>query len=45
MKKIKLFAMAITAVCLAVGLTSCEKEKEVEKIVEKHVIRLLSLVM
>ena len=37
MKKIKFFAMAITAVCLAVGLTSCEKEKEVEKIVEKPV--------
>jgi len=34
---IKFFAMAITAVCLAVGLTSCEKEKEVEKIVEKPV--------
>ena len=37
MKKIKFFVMAITAVCLAVGLTSCEKEKEVEKIVEKPV--------
>jgi sirohydrochlorin cobaltochelatase len=37
MKMIKFFAMAITAVCLAVGLTSCEKEKEVEKIVEKPV--------
>ena len=37
MKKIKFFAMAITAVCLAVSLTSCEKEKEVEKIVEKPV--------
>ena len=37
MKKIKFFVMAITAVCLTVGLTSCEKEKEVEKIVEKPV--------
>lgn len=34
MKKIKYFVMAFAAVCLTMGLASCEKEKEVEKIVE-----------
>ena len=38
MKKIKYFVLAFAAVCLTVGLASCEKEKEVEKIVEKEVI-------
>ena len=37
MKKIKCLVMAFAAVCLTVGLVSCEKEKEVEKIVEKPV--------
>ena len=39
MKKIKCLVMAFAAVCLTVGLASCEKEKEVEKIVEKEVIK------
>ena len=34
MKKIKYLVMAFAAVCFTAGLTSCEKEKEVEKIVE-----------
>ena len=34
MKKIKSLVMAFAAVCFTAGLTSCEKEKEVEKIVE-----------
>ena len=34
MKKIKSLVMAFVAVCFTAGLTSCEKEKEVEKIVE-----------
>ena len=34
MKKIKYLVLAFAAVCLAAGITSCEKEKEVEKIVE-----------
>ena len=38
MKQIKHLVMAFAAVCLTVGLASCEKEKEVEKIVEKEVI-------
>ena len=38
MKKIKYYVLAFAAVCLTVGLASCEKEKEVEKIVEKEVI-------
>jgi sirohydrochlorin cobaltochelatase len=37
MKKIKFLVMAFAAVCFTAGLTSCEKEKEVEKIVEKPV--------
>ena len=34
MKKIKYLVMAFAAVCFTAALTSCEKEKEVEKIVE-----------
>ena len=34
MKKIKYLVMAFAAICFTAGLTSCEKEKEVEKIVE-----------
>ena len=34
MKKIKYLVLAFVAVCLTAGITSCEKEKEVEKIVE-----------
>ena len=34
MKKIKYLVMAFAAVCFTAGLTSCEKEKEVEKLVE-----------
>ena len=34
MNKIKYLVMAFATVCLTIGLTSCEKEKEVEKIVE-----------
>jgi sirohydrochlorin cobaltochelatase len=37
MKQIKYLVMAFAAVCLTAGLTSCEKEKEVEKIVEKPI--------
>ena len=39
MKKIKYFVLAIVAVCLTAGFSACEKEKEVEKIVEKEVIK------
>ena len=34
MKKIKYLVLAFVAVCLTASITSCEKEKEVEKIVE-----------
>ena len=39
MKQIKYLVMAFAAVCLTAVLSSCEKEKEVEKIVEKEVIK------
>ena len=41
MKQIKYLVMAFAAVCLIAGFSSCEKEKEVEieKIVEKEVIK------
>jgi sirohydrochlorin cobaltochelatase len=39
MKKIKYFVLAFVAVCLTAGFSACEKEKEVEKIVEKEVIK------
>ena len=39
MKKIKYLVLAIVAVCLTAGFSACEKEKEVEKIVEKEVIK------
>ena len=39
MNKIKYLVMAFVAVCLTAAISSCEKEKEVEKIVEKEVIK------
>ena len=39
MKQIKYLVMAFVAVCLTAGFSACEKEKEVEKIVEKEVIK------
>lgn len=43
MKKIKYLVMAFAAVCLTVGLASCEKEKEVEKIVEVPVEKIVEV--
>ena len=43
MKKIKYLVMAFAAVCFTVGLTSCEKEKEVEKIVEVPVEKIVEV--
>ena len=37
MKQIKYLVVAFAAVCLTAGLASCEKEKEVEKIIEKPI--------
>ncbi len=39
MKQIKYLMTAFAAVCLIAGFASCEKEKEVEKIVEKEVVK------
>ena len=43
MKKIKNFVLAFAAVCFTVGLASCEKEKEVEKIVEVPVEKIVEV--
>ena len=39
MNKIKYLVLAFVAVCLTAAISSCEKEKEVEKIVEKEVVK------
>ena len=41
MKQIKYLVMAFATVCLTAGLTSCTKEKEVEKIVEVPVEKVV----
>ena len=45
MKKIKNFVLAFAAVCFTVGLASCEKEKEVEKIVEVPVEKIVEVLV